>query len=160
MAWSSFGKLMSRFRWLRERPSFQRNRGHRGHKGHRRHRDHRGHRGHKGHRGTRGPPRERAAKGQHRTKGPQGLHGPQKPQGTKGTRGATEDTRPGHRGHWPQVTQRDCGPCGHMANLFCSKWRNSRVQRDLPRNFIQSEVSIHATCSNLNRLQDRFKCGC
>ena len=44
-----------------------------------------------------------------------------------------------------------------MANLFCSKWRNSRVQRDLPRNFIQSEVSIHATCSNLNMLQERFK---
>ena len=43
--------------------------------------------------------------------------------------------------------------------LFCSKWRNSRVWRELPRNFIQSKVSIHATCSKLYLLEDRFERG-
>jgi len=35
------------------------------------------------------------------------------------------------------------------ANLFCNKWRNPPCIARLPRNFIQWNVSIHATCNNL-----------
>ena len=46
------------------------------------------------------------------------------------------------------------------ANLFYSKRRTSCVWRDFPRTFVQSEVSIHASCINLICCQGRLQRGC
>ena len=46
------------------------------------------------------------------------------------------------------------------ANLFCSKWPKSRAWRgSRVILFIQSEVSIHSTCSNLYLRRERFERG-